>query len=126
MLPLMNAGGVRRRAIPAPMVRGRAPPPGGAPAVPWPSPPWHLAHALAYTRAPAAVSAASAAHFASRLDTGAGATGTSRDRNHRYATMSRMSEPSVASATPFMLRREQSLIRDCRVSTVALRGRYCG
>src|SRR2546421_5365539 len=126
MLSRRTAGAGRTRPTPAPGVWERAPTAGGAPGGPGPPPPWHLAHALAYTRAPAAVSAASAAHFASRLDTGAGATGTSRDRNHRYATMSRMSEPSVASATPFMLRRKQSLIRYCRVSTVALRGRYCG
>jgi hypothetical protein len=40
--------------------------------------------------------------------------------------MSRMSGPSLGSATPFMLRRKQSFTRYSIVSTVALRERYCG
>src|SRR5207237_5278677 len=100
MLSLMNAAAVRTRAIPAPMLYECAPHTGGATAVPSPSAPWHLTQLVAYTRAPAAVSALRAAHFASRLDMGAGATGTARDRNHRYATMSRMSAPSAGSGRP--------------------------
>jgi len=64
--------------------------------------------------------------LARRFDGVAGAMGTSRERNQRYATMSRMSGPSLGSAVPFMLRRKQSLTRYSIVSTVALRGRYCG
>src|SRR2546425_1192461 len=45
--------------------------------------------------------------------------GTSRERNQRYATMSRMSGPSLGSAVPFMLRRKQSFTRYSTVSTVA-------
>src|SRR5207253_11409407 len=71
------------RAIPAPMLYERAPHTGGATAVPSPSAPWHLAQLVTYTRAPAVVSAVRAAHVASRLDAAAGATGTSRERNHR-------------------------------------------
>src|SRR5205807_10557629 len=126
MLSRMKAAAVRTRAIPAPMLYDCAPHTGGATAVPSPYAPWHLTQLVAYTRAPATMSAVSAAHLASRLDAGAGATGTSRDRNHRYATMSRLSGPSVASGRPFMLRRKQSLIRYWSVSTVALRARYCG
>src|SRR5437764_1451635 len=74
---------VRARAIPAPMLYERAPHTGGATAVPSPSAPWHLTQLAPYTRAPAAVSAVRAAQVASRLDAPAGATGTSRDRNHR-------------------------------------------
>ena len=83
MLSLMNAAAVRTRDMPAPMLYERAPHTGGATAVPSPSAPWHLTQLVAYTRAPAAVSPVRAAHFASRLDAAAGATGTSRDRNHR-------------------------------------------
>src|ERR1700758_435290 len=126
MLSLMKAAAVRTRAIPAPMLYEDAPHTGGATAVPSPSAPWHFTQLVAYTRAPAAVSAVRAAHLASRLDAGAGATGTSRDRNHRYATMSRMSAPSAARGWPFMLRRKQSLMRYGSVSTVPLRARYCG
>src|SRR5881396_50666 len=67
-----------------------------------------------------------ASRFAPPAGVGGGAIGTSRDRNHRYATMSRMSPPSLASGVPFMLRRKQSFTRYSIVSTVALRGRYCG
>ena len=95
--------------------------------MPSPAGPWHRAQLAAYTRAPAAVSGTSEAHLASRLeDGGTGATGTSRARNQKYVTMSRMSGPSLASGVPFMLRRKQSFTRYSIVSTVALRGRYCG
>src|SRR2546423_13618170 len=110
MLSRMNAAAVRARAIPAPMLYERAPHTGGATAVPSPSAPWHLTQLAPYTRAPAAVSAVRAAQVASRLDGAAGATGTSRDRNHREATKSRMSAPSVASGWPVLLRRKQALI----------------
>src|SRR2546430_299921 len=62
---------------------GATRPPRPSAAAPSPSTPWHLRQLVAYTRAPAAVSPVRAAHFASRLDAAAGATGTSRDRNHR-------------------------------------------
>src|ERR1051325_10230465 len=71
MLSLMNAAAVRTRAIPAPMLYEYAPHTGGATAVPSPAAPWHLTQLVAYTRAPAAVSAVRAAPFASRLDHGA-------------------------------------------------------
>jgi hypothetical protein len=71
------------------------------------------------------VSGTSAAHLARRLDEdGTGATGTSRARNQKYVTMSRMSGPSLAIGAPFILRRKQSFTRYSMVSTVALRGRY--
>src|SRR5437763_14819317 len=109
MLSRMNAAAVRARAIPAPMWYDYGPHTGGATVVPSPAAPWHLRHLVAYTRAPAAVSAVSAAQTASRLDTGTGATGTSRDRNHRYATTSRLSAPSAASGRPFMPPRKQAV-----------------
>src|SRR5207245_9821886 len=111
MLSRMKAAAVRTRAIPAPMLYECAPHTGGATAVPSPSAPWHLTQLVAYTRAPATVSAVSAAHLASRLDAGAGATGTSRDRNHRYDKMSSMSEPSAASGWSFMLRLTLTMLR---------------
>src|SRR2546430_11275442 len=102
MLSLMNAAAVRTRDMPAPMLYERAPHTGGATAVPSPSPPWHLTQLGVYTRAPAAVSPVRAAPFASRLDAAAGATGTSPDRNHKYATMSLMAAPLTADGRPFM------------------------
>src|SRR2546429_7721555 len=110
MLSLMNAAAVRTRDMPAPMLYERVPHTGGATAVPSPSAPWHLRQLLAYARAPAAVSAVRAAHFASRLVAAAPATGTSRGRNPREATMSRISAPSLARRWPVLLRRKQSLV----------------
>src|SRR2546429_5618629 len=97
MLSRMNAAAVRARAIPAPMLYERAPHTGGATPVPSPSAPWHLTQLVAYPRATAVVSPVRAAHFASRLDAAAGATGTSTDRNHRQASIAHMSAPSLSS-----------------------------
>src|SRR5437667_10931626 len=128
MLRLMNSAAVRTRVIPAPTLYDSAPHNGGAPAVPSPAAPWHFAHDAANTRAPAAVSALKVAHFCSRaLEPPArGATVKPRERNAKYATMSRMSGPAGSSAAPFMLRRKQSFTRYSIVSTTPLRARYCG
>jgi len=124
MFRRMNSAAVRTRAMPAPMLYDAGPHTGGAPAVPWPPSPWHFAHVVANTRAPAAVSAVDPAHCCNRAPAGGGPTGIPWERNARYATMSAMSRPAGSSAVPFMLRRKQSFTRYSIVSTDALRVRY--
>src|SRR5439155_1566080 len=75
MLSRMNAAAVRARAIPAPMLYEYGPHTGGATVVPSPAAPWHLRHLVAYTRAPAAVSAGSAADGDGEAAVGDGGVG---------------------------------------------------
>src|SRR5579864_7354768 len=125
MLATMKEAAVRTRAIPAPMLNARGPHTGGAATVPSPSDPWQRAQLTAKNLPPAAVSGFNALQ---RVSAGGGwyPTGTPRDRNARYDTMSRMSGPSVAMTLPFRLRRKHPLIRYSMVSTVPERERYCG
>src|SRR2546422_440251 len=125
MFRRMKLAAVKMRAIPAPMLYDSAPQTGGAVDVPCPSEPWQLAQLAVYTPLPLAVSRVSPAHgWGAGLP--GGPTATPRERNARYATTSRIAGSSGSSGLPFMLRRKQSLMRYSMVSTILLRGRYCG